>query len=286
MYKLKFANTYDFAIMRENNIPAVTEDFYAISRNIFCVADGVTRDLKDGNVFKYPTTKEKALDLIAKYPNPSGASLASKLCATSFLKYASMQNEVSEQNIIEIVRKINEKIWSINKTRTNIDYISEDLYGCVAVGGIITNDYLYCFSIGDCRIKLLDENFNILFDTVSLESTLAPYEVPEELAKKYNSDCGWHNKECRAYYRKNVRNNAERLHDGKYSFGVLTGEASALNFVNVCKISLDNTKYILAYSDGCEDCLDTREKTISVIENPEQIKNEVHEKTLLIYEKD
>ena len=42
MYNLKFASTYDFAVMRENNIKAVTEDYYAITRNLFCVADGVS----------------------------------------------------------------------------------------------------------------------------------------------------------------------------------------------------------------------------------------------------
>lgn len=286
MYNLKFANTYDFAIMRENNIPAITEDFFVSSRNIFCVADGVTRDLKDGTPFKYPKTKKEALELIKKYPNPSGSSLVSALCATSFLKYASIQNEISEKNIIKILKKINEEIWDINKTRANIDYITEDLYGCVAVGGIITNDYLYCFSIGDCRLKLLDADCNTLFDTISLEPILSPYETPSELVKIYKDDCGWQNNECRAYYRKNIRNNVKRLSDGKYAFGVLTGEKSALSFANVCKISLNNAKYILAYSDGCEGCVDTKEKIISIIKYPEQIKNEFHEKTLLIYEKE
>lgn len=286
MYNLKFASTYDFAVMRENNIKAVTEDYYAITRNLFCVADGVTRDLIDGTSLKYPSTKEEAQAVIEKYPNPSGATLASTICATSFIKYASSIDKVSEDSVLEVLKKINSDIGEINKSRTNIDYVKEDLYGCVAVGGIITDDYLYCFSIGDCRIKLLDDNFNTTFDTENLNHNLLPYEEPKEFIDLYKDEWKWENPKYREYYRKNIRNNVQRFENGEYSFGVLTGEETALPFVKISKVSLTNVKYILAYSDGCEECLDSKEKIISIIANPEQIKNEAHEKTLLIFEKD
>lgn len=286
MYNLKFASTYDFAVMRENNIKAVTEDYYAITRNLFCVADGVTRDLIDGTSLKYPSTKEEAQTVIEKYPNPSGATLASTICATSFIKYASSIAKVSEDSVLEVLKKINSDIGEINKSRTNIDYVKEDLYGCVAVGGIITDDYLYCFSIGDCRIKLLDDNFNTTFDTENLNHNFLPYEEPKEFIDLYKDEWKWENPKYREYYRKNIRNNVQRFENGEYSFGVLTGEETALPFVKISKVPLTNVKYILAYSDGCEECLDSKEKIISIIANPEQIKNEAHEKTLLIFEKD
>lgn len=286
MYNLKFASTYDFSVMRENNIKAVTEDYYATTRNLFCVADGVTRDLIDGTSLKYPSTKEEAQAVIEKYPNPSGATLASTICATSFIKYASSIAKVSEDSVLEVLKKINSDIGEINKIRTNIDYVKEDLYGCVAVGGIITDDYLYCFSIGDCRIKLLDDNFNTTFDTENLNHNLLPYEEPKEFIDLYKDEWKWENPKYREYYRKNIRNNVQRFENGEYSFGVLTGEKTALPFVKISKVPLTNVKYILAYSDGCEECLDSKEKIISIIANPEQIKNEAHEKTLLIFEKD
>lgn len=286
MYNLKFASTYDFSVMRENNIKAVTEDYYAITRNLFCVADGVTRDLIDGTSLKYPSTKEEAQAVIEKYPNPSGATLASTICATSFIKYASSIAKVSEDSVLEVLKKINSDIGEINKSRTNIDYVKEDLYGCVAVGGIITDDYLYCFSIGDCRIKLLDDNFNTTFDTENLNHNLLPYEEPKEFIDLYKDEWKWENPKYREYYRKNIRNNVQRFENGEYSFGVLTGEKTALPFIKISKVPLTNVKYILAYSDGCEECLDSKEKIISIIANPEQIKNEAHEKTLLIFKKD
>ncbi len=286
MYSLKFANTYDFAAMRENNIKAVTEDYFATTRNLFCVADGVTRDLTDGTSLKYPLTKEDAQAVVDKYPNPSGATLASTICATSFIKYASSIDKISESSVMEILKKINDDIWEINKNRTDIDYVKEDLYGCVAVGGIITDDYLYYFSIGDCRIKLLDNNFNTTFDTGNLNHDFLPYEEPKKFIDLYKNEWKWENPKYRKYYRKNIRNNVQRFKNGEYSFGVLTGEKTALPFVKISKFPLTSVKYILAYSDGCEECLDSKEKIISIIANPEQIKKESHEKTLLIFEKD
>ena len=215
MYNLKFASTYDFAVMRENNIKAVTEDYYATTRNLFCVADGVTRDLIDGTSLKYPSTKEEAQAVIEKYPNPSGATLASTICATSFIKYASSIDKVSEDSVLEVLKKINSDIGEINKSRTNIDYVKEDLYGCVAVGGIITDDYLYCFSIGDCRIKLLDDNFNTTFDTENLNHNLLPYEEPKEFIDLYKDEWKWENPKYREYYRKNIRNNVQRFENGE-----------------------------------------------------------------------
>ncbi len=86
-------------------------------------------------------------------------------------------------------------------------------------------------------------------------------------------------------FRKMNRNNNWFRITNRYTYGALTGENKAIPFVKTYTVPLQNAKYILAYSDGCEDCLKTKEQIKSVIENPEQIKEEIHEKTLLIYEK-
>ena len=86
MFNLKFAKTYDFAIMTKNNLDHVLEDYYIAEADAFCVADGITRDFKDGTTMSsYPTTKEEALKVIEKYPNPSGAAKAAKVCAETFI---------------------------------------------------------------------------------------------------------------------------------------------------------------------------------------------------------
>lgn len=285
MFHLKFAQKYNFFIMEKNNIPHVFEDFFKISSNAFCIADGITRDLLTGEAFFYPKTTEEALELIKKYPNPSGASKAAQTCAENFIKYISKldTNIINKKDIFEIVKKINLDIAQINKNR-NIDYIVNDYYCCVAVGGIFTNNLLYCFAIGDSKIQLLDENLNTLFDTSdSTETNTYDYSSSlRYMQKKYN----WNDKKYRKFLRKKIRNNVFLKRIKKYTFGALTGEKKSLNFVKIYQFPLENVKYILAYSDGCEEVLQNKEKISNVLQNPEQIANETHEKTLIIYEKD
>ena len=172
MLDLIFAKTYNFPIMEKNNINHVFEDSFKISSNAFCIADGITRDLINGDAFFYPKTKEKALELTKKYPNPSGASQAAKICTENFINYTSNLdlNKINKNTIYKIIKRINLDIAKLNKNR-HIDYIVNDYYCCVAVGGIFVNDTLYCFAIGDSKIKLLDENLNTLFDTSNSTET-------------------------------------------------------------------------------------------------------------------
>lgn len=289
MFNLVFAKTYDFAIMMKNNLNHVIEDSFCVDNNIFCVADGITRELSSGRAFFYPTTIEEAKYIIANYPNPSGATLASQLCANNFVKYASElpQDSITENDILEIVKKINKDIKDLNKSKNKkIDYGFNDYFACVAVGGIIKENTLYCFAICDCKIYLLDENYNIVFNSASSSLSLIPYKDSFSFYKLFNLNWNWSNIKYRKRYRRVIRNNTKRLHQNKYTYGALTGEKSAIPFIKTYKIPLDNVKYILAFSDGCDDCLNSKEKIISVLENPEQIQNEIHEKTLLIYKRD
>ncbi|MBR4110736.1 MAG: hypothetical protein IKK43_03480 [Clostridia bacterium] len=287
MFKLKFAKTYDFAIMSKHNLEHVLEDYFTVSENAFCVADGVTRDLKDGTPIVYPETYEQAVELIQKYPNPSGATAAAKICAEGFVSLASSLStvlEITNAHIMNVLKTVNSEIATLNKNR-KIDYVKNDYYACVAVGGIFVDNMLWCFAIGDSTIRILDKDYNIVFDSSATNTALVPYK-PSLFLKLRRGTWTWNNAKYRKFWRKRVRNNTWRLFTGKYTFGALTGEKKAIPFIKTYSINLDNAKYILAYSDGCEECLRTKEQMISVIANPEQIKEETHEKTLLIYEKE
>ena len=72
---------------------------------------------------------------------------------------------------------------------------------------------------------------------------------------------------------------------GRFNIGSLTGQNKALKFIDTFQIPLDNAKYILAFSDGCAELLETKEQIKNVINNPDSIKDSQCEKTLLIYEK-
>lgn len=284
MFKLKFAHTYDFGIMIKYNLDHVLEDYYSISDNAFCVADGITRECTDGTTINYPNTLEEAEEIIKKYPNPSGATKAAHICGNNFIKYAKEIDlaDISEHDLLAIAKKINKDIGKINKNR-KIDYLAEDLYGCVAVGGIFTADFLYAFAIGDCNIRILDEDFNVLLDTTS--KTLSDEYEPNKLTLKlHKGKWNWSNPDYRIHLRKMVRNNPILQFFKHDAYGALTGQVTAIPFIKTFKIPLDNVKYIFAHSDGCETLLKTKEQMQNILLNPASIQKEIHEKTLLIYE--
>ena len=56
MYSLRYSKTYNFGIVENNSLKHVYEDKFIANSNMFCVADGVTRDFPDNTPLKYPKT--------------------------------------------------------------------------------------------------------------------------------------------------------------------------------------------------------------------------------------
>lgn len=282
MFKLKFAKMYDNNIFGKYNLKPVAEDYFVVKDNIFCVADGVTRDSVNGEVIPYPKNKEEVEYWVRVYPNPSGAYEAARICADSFVKYVSeCKDEINENTIMEIAKKTNQDIWEINKDR-EIDYVKDDLFCCVAVGGKIIDNTLYCFSIGDCHITLLDENFGTKFTTINNHKQFENYL--DMYCKENEFD--WSNPKYRIMVRRDYRNKPEvKYNDKEVSFGVLSGEKEAEHYIDTYKVDLTDVKYICAYSDGCEPFFEDKEKLKEIIQNPEKLQNEGKERTLIIYER-
>lgn len=282
MFKLKFAKMYDNNIFKEYNLEPVAEDYFLVKDDIFCVADGVTRDSVNGEVIPYPKNKEEVEYWVGVYPNPSGAYEAAKICADNFVKYVSeCADEINEDNMKEIVKKTNQEIWKINKDR-KIDYVKDDLFCCVAVGGKIVDNTLYCFSIGDCHITLLDENFDTKFTTINNHKQFENYL--DMYCKENEFD--WSNPKYRIMVRRDYRNKPDvKYNDKEVSFGVLSGEKEAEHYIDTYKVDLTDVKYICAYSDGCEPFFENKEKLKEIIQNPERLQNEGKERTLIIYER-
>lgn len=284
MFKLKFAKMYDNKIFGKYNLKPVAEDYYVAKEDMFCVADGVTRDSIKGEAVSYPKNEEEAREWVKTYPNPSGAYESAKICANQFVKYlqeSDLQN-ISRETILEIVKRVNKDISEINQNR-EIDYLANDYYGCVAVGGYISSNMLYCFSIGDSHIMALDENGNIQFETINNHK---PFENYLENVYSKQNQYDWNNPKDRIMVRRDYRNKPEMKYQGKdISFGVLTGEKEAEYYIDTYAIDLTNIKYICAYSDGCEPYF--REKSIinKILKEPEIIEREGKERTLIIYER-
>lgn len=282
MFKLKFAKMYDNSIFEKYNINPIAEDYFKVEDNIFCVADGVTRDSIYGESIPYPKNKQEVEEWIKVYPNPSGAYEAAKICAESFVeKLLEYDKKIDENVILDAIRIANNKIAKINENR-KIDYLANDLFCCVAVGGCIIENTLYCFSIGDCHITAFDENFNIKFNTINNHKQFEDYLEIYSKENKYD----WNNPKDRVMVRRDFRNKPGKLYNNKeISFGVLSGEKAAEHYIDVYKVDLSQIKYICAYSDGCEPFFETKEIAKKIILEPEQLKNEGKERTLVIYER-
>lgn len=274
---------YDNTIFTQYGVKPIAEDYFVVEDGVFCVADGVTRDTVEGKVAPYPKNKEEVLQWIKHYPNPSGAWEAAKIVAEEFVKQVTTCDSAMNENILlEIVKKVNQQVWQINKDRT-IDYIKEDLYCCEAVGGVIVEDKLYCFSIGDCHITALDKECNVVFTTINNH-----LQFEEYLEKVYQKEHSfqWENPEDRALVRKEYRNRPDKKYQGKeVSFGALTGEKEAEYYVDVYTVPLEQVEYICAYSDGCEPIFEKKETIREIVQEPEKLSQEGKERTLILYEK-
>lgn len=284
MFILKFSKTYDNHIFTKYNLKPVMEDSFCVAHNMFCVADGVTRDNIKGKAVIYPKTKKEAEEWIATYPNPSGAYKAAKTCTNQFIQYASNLNEnaINQDKMLEIAKQINYDIWDINKNR-KIDYLKEDFYCTEAVGGVIIGEILYGFSIGDCHIALLNEEMEIKYETVNNHKQFEDY-LNKVYCKEHKYD--WNNDQDRVMVRRDFRNKPDKKYQGKeVSFGALSGEKEAEGYIDTYQFDLEGIQYICAYTDGCEPVFASKQERLKIIKNPERLQDEGEERTLVIYER-
>ncbi len=221
------------------------EDCFLEKDNIYCVADGITRDPNIPKSIK-PKTIEEALKY---YPNPSGAALAAKTFCNSFAEFLSNKCDYSENIIKDAFIYSNHQINKINERYIKkCDYLVNDYYGCVAVGTVIKSNYLYWGIISDCGLSIYDKEFNLKFKNSDYMIGFSNYSIPE--IKEKNLD--WiKDPECRVIVRRDYRNQPNKFVNGNLvSYGALTGEESAIPFIHTGKILLNKGDYIFLYSDG------------------------------------
>lgn len=214
------------------------EDTFLIEKDVFCVADGITRDPISPLDFEGLTIE----DGLKNYPNPSGARMAADLFCQEFVK-----NIGHEESSDKAFIKANSAIAELNKKYIKkVDYLVNDFYACVASGGTIINKKLKWGQICDCGIIIFDKNGNKKFQT---ENGMTPF-------KSYikGKEQRWGNPERRKYIRSQFRNNPEQIVEGKLvSYGALTGEKTAAPFIKSGTIDLSSGDLVIFYSDGFEN---------------------------------
>ncbi len=220
------------------------EDSYSIdSKNkILAVSDGVTRD---------PAEHLSKLKVVLQYPNPSPAKISADIFTQTFPLVLKDYNENNkeEKAIRSAFEEANKRIgkWN-NQNMQNPDYVTRDFAGCVASGTLGKNELIYWGYLTDCGVAIFEDNGNLRFRT----ENQGPDKHDEYIWKDERlRKIGWVNPEARRIVRRDYRNNPSELH----SFGVLTGEETAMHYVRTGTNELKPNEYLIVYTDGLESTI-------------------------------
>lgn len=218
---------------------------------IVVVADGITRDPKGITVLPHLEDKRGIEEARKNYPNPSPAKRAADLFRDSFLDYFK-KREASEEIIRESFAYANREIYKKLNVNLKVDYLENDFAGCVASGGVIQGDDVYYGFIADCGVCVFDSGGTLKLRT-SNEGPGSKGSLSEEIKRKYNTSFTF--PEGRKIIRSKYRNNLlEPL-----SYGALTGEEVALDYVKTGKVKIEPGDKLIFYSDGMAPLLYSEE---------------------------
>jgi len=240
------------------------EDSLLTEGKIFCVADGITRDPISKKDFTNLSI-EKAWGL---YPNPSGARFAADTFCETFVKFLNKKTP-SIKNVQNAFILGNRAIANLNKINIKkIDYLANDFFGCVASGGVITNNKLYWGGICDCGIIIYDKNGKITFHTPNWMKPFTDYEKINLQKSDYNFARPKYRKMIRSEY----RNNAKKIINNKcVSYGALTGEKDATKFMNFGEVKLNKGDLVVFYTDGFEDIVQHKKFFSTIYQKTESL---------------
>lgn len=227
------------------------EDAFSIDEKnkIIAVADGVTRD--PAQVLPNVRTLGGKARFVWGYPRPSPASEA----ANMFCRYlpAVLRNfdVKDEKAMLSSFEQVNRAIKDWNDVFLNgkdTDYTLNDFAGCVASAAVLDRDAAHFAYIADCGIAVVDGNGNLKSKTADDGPSVHGkyyHESPELKNKR------WELPRTREIVRSVFRNNPAKEH----SYGVLTGEPAAIDYVKAGSFKVCPGDMLLAYSDGAADCL-------------------------------
>ncbi|MFS8130851.1 MAG: hypothetical protein ACMG57_02630 [Candidatus Dojkabacteria bacterium] len=250
------------------------EDSIRHEGNIFAIADGITRDPIGIPDFSAVSIEEQQ----KAYPKPSPARISANTFTQSFVYSLGSKEEVSLDNVETAFVTANRKIQELNETNNpKPDYLDHDFWACVATGVVINEHSLLWGAIGDCGVRVYDENWNMKFNTPNSVDVFEKYFFSD--TNPYLKTFNWNKPEGRILVRKQFRNNPKQVqNDECVGFGSLTGEPISLNFLYFGNVYISKTDTIVIYSDGFI-------KTMNTEKFPEVLKTCSKENSLASLEK-
>ncbi|MCH5166785.1 MAG: protein phosphatase 2C domain-containing protein [Erysipelotrichales bacterium] len=264
---LIYKNTFENIKTLDCDFPI--EDQYYANDFEAIVADGITRD--PVGVLNF--TEHKFSDMVKLYPRPSGAELAAKEICESFSQTAgTLKERLVESN--KSVKALNDKYIK------ECDYLQNDYYAAVASCVRINGNVLEYAYICDSGVIVYDKLGNVKFQTQDDKAAIS---------QPYINSIGisWFLPEARVKVRKDFRNNLNNIQDGKcVSFGALTGEDAAAEFIKSGQLELDSGDSVLVYSDGLANFLHDEDFINQILNfNEEEFQKYILDKSIADYDK-
>lgn len=264
---LIYKNTFENVRTINFDFP-IEDQFYASDKEVI-IADGITRD----PIGISDLSKCSAKEFLEKYPRPSGAYLAAKeICDTFSKTDGSLKDRLVLCN--KDVKKLNDKYIK------DCDYLQNDYYGAVAACIHIENNILKYAYICDSGVIVYDHLGNIKFQTKDDKESYSDYYIDK-------ISIPWNLPEKRVIVRRDYRNNTDNVQDGIcVSYGALTGEESAIEFIKSGSLELKNGDIIVVYSDGFTNFLHEKEFISHLIGfNKEEFEKYINSKSMDDYDK-
>lgn len=264
-----YKNTFENIKTINCNFPI--EDQFYVNDNVdeAIVADGITRDPVGISDFSLHSFDE----FIRNYPRPSGGEIAAKTIVDTFKN--------SKGSLRERLIKCNNEVRKINdKYIKKCDYLENDYYGAVTSCIKIEGNILHYAFICDCGVIVYDKYGNIKFKTD---------DEKELFSDPYINKIGipWNLKESRVIVRRDYRNNLNNIKNNKcVSYGALTGEKDAIDFIRTGEVELLPSDIVVLYSDGFVNFLEN-EEFIELLLNfdKEHLKKYVNKKAKECYDR-
>lgn len=263
---LLYKNTFENIKTLNCNFP-IEDQFFATDKEAI-VADGITRDpvgVSDLDSISFS-------EMLKRYPRPSGGELAAKTIIEAFKE----NNGTLKERLIDCnnaVKKLNDKY--IKKC----DYLQNDYYGAVASCIRIKDNILEYAYICDCGVIVYDKNGNIKFQT---EDDKALYSDPYI----NNLNIVWNLPEARVIVRREFRNKPNNIKNGVcVSYGAITGEKEAEQFIRTGTLPLEKDDIIIVYSDGFTNILKDNDFINEILHfNKEKLESYINKKSLENYD--
>ena len=264
---LIYKNTFENVKTLNCDFP-IEDQFYASDFEAI-IADGITRD--PVGVLNF--TEHKLSDMVKLYPRPSGAELAAKAICDSFSKTS---GTLKDRLIL-----CNKSVKTLNdKYIKECDYLQNDYYAAVAACVRINENILEYAYICDSGVIVYDKLGNIKFQTQDDKAAIS---------QPYINSIGisWYLPEARVKVRRDFRNNLNNIQDGKcVSFGALTGEEAASEFIKSGQLAIESDDLVLVYSDGFANFLHEEDFIEQILNfNEEDFEKYVLEKAKANYDK-